>query len=88
MRTVSIYELRKNLASYIEEVSRDSSTLLVNRFGKATVVISPYKNEVEDFKKYFGFLKGRETGTEFENRVRRNKREKTYVENLRRGKKH
>ena len=87
MKKTSIYLLRDNLASYLNEVKKTEVPLVVCKYNKPIVVIMPPKKEAVDdnFDKYFGFLGGGETGDELVKRVRRNKREKKYVENLRKG---
>lgn len=84
MRTVSIFELRENLANYLESVSTSDVSLVVRRFGKPIALISPYKSTaVPLFTDYFGFLPKTEKGSEFVNRVRRSNKEKARVEKLR-----
>jgi len=39
----------------------------------------------KDYKRFFGFLGGGETGEEFVNRIRRNPRERAYIKRLREG---
>ncbi len=88
MKKVSVYLLRDNLASYLDEVKTTEVPLVVCKYNKPIAVIMPPKKEniEDDFDKYFGFLgRGEETGAEFENRVRRNKREREYVKKLRKG---
>lgn len=46
------------------------------------------KQNKKDFVRFFGFLKRKEdneTGVEYEDRIRRNKNERKYMENLRKG---
>lgn len=81
---ISTYDFRNNLASYINEVYKDEITLLIGKFNKPMVKLVPYiKDEADDISKYFGFMKGNETGEEFVNRVRRSTKEKRYIEKLR-----
>lgn len=87
MKKTSVYLLRDNLASYLDEVTKTKVPLVVCKYNKPIVVIMPPKKENidDDFDKYFGFLGSGETGDELVKRVRRNKRERKYVENLRKG---
>ena len=90
MKRVSVYLLRDNLSSYLNEVAKTGETIVVEKYKKPIVMIVPPKKKVikNDFNRFFGFLKGKgdnETGEEFVNRVRRNKREREYMENLRKG---
>ena len=88
MRVVSTNEFRDKLSEFLSSVAKDETSIVVKRFGKPIAVVSPFrKEEVYDFKKYFGFMKGKESGVEYENRIRRNKREREYVKALRRGQK-
>lgn len=76
------------MASYLGEVKKTGDPLVVCRYNKPIAVIMPPKKVSleDDFDRFFGFMgKGGETGVEFVNRVRRNKREREYVKRLRRG---
>ncbi|MFV1917257.1 MAG: type II toxin-antitoxin system Phd/YefM family antitoxin [Patescibacteria group bacterium] len=85
-RTVSSYKFRNNLSSYFEEIVEDETPLVVSKFGKPIVVVSPYKKKkMDNIDKYFGFLPGDEDGVSFENRVRRSRKERKRVEALREG---
>lgn len=87
MKRISVYLLRDNLASYLNEVAKTGETIIVEKYKKPIAMIVPPKKELvkEDYKRFFGFMEGKETGEEFVNRVRRNKRERKYMENLRKG---
>ncbi len=87
MKKISIYLLRDNLASYLNEVAKTEVPLVVCKYKKPIAVIMPPKKELikDDIDEFFGFLGGGETGDELVKRVRRNKRERKYVENLRKG---
>lgn len=88
MKKADVYMFRDNLAAYLNEVVRTDTPLVVCKYKKPIAVIMPPKKELvkDDFDKYFGFLgKSGETGVEFENRVRRNKKEREYVKKLRKG---
>jgi len=88
MKKTSIYMLRDNLAAYLNEVGKTQTPLVVYKFKKPIAVIVPAKKELikEDINDYFGFMDKGETGEEFVNRVRRNKNEKKYMANLKKGK--
>ena len=81
--TVSTNTLRSNLSTIIDKVVKNESPLVVSRFGKPFVVISPYKENPNNYKKFFGFLGNNENGEEFLSRTRRSAREKEYVKKLR-----
>lgn len=83
MRIVSTNEFRDKLAEYINSVSKNETSLVVSRFGKPLVEVKPFKGKALDYKKFYGFMGGDETGEEFVNRIRRNTREKNYVKRLR-----
>lgn len=77
--------LRENLAKYLAEVEKTGDPLLVYKYNKPLVKISlPETRKTKiDFKKFFGFIgSGGETGVEYENRVRRGKKEKEYMKKL------
>lgn len=87
MKKTSIYLLRDNLASYLDEVAKTEVPLVVCKYNKPIAVIMPPKKESmeDDFDKFFGFMGKGETGEEFVNRVRRNKNEREYIKKLRKG---
>jgi antitoxin (DNA-binding transcriptional repressor) of toxin-antitoxin stability system len=87
MKKTSVYLLRDNLASYLDEVVRTDTPLVVCKYKKPIAVIMPPKKELieENFDEFFGFMGHGETGDQFVKRVRRNSRERKYVENLRKG---
>jgi len=83
MHRVSIFEFREDLASYINSVATTENSVVIEKRGKPVAMLVPYKKNANDFERYFGFLGGDETGEEFVNRVRRNKRELEHVRKLR-----
>ena len=83
MITISTNKFRDNLANYLNNILKDETTLVLSRFGKPMWEIRPYTKKSVDYKKFYGFMGGDETGEEFVNRVRRNKRELNYVKKLR-----
>ncbi len=87
MKKTSVYLFRENLASYLDEVTKTEVPLVVCKYNKPIAVIMPPKKELvkDDVDEFFGFLGGGETGVEFENRVRRGKKEKEYMRKLRKG---
>lgn len=86
MNKTTVFLLRDNLSSYLNEVARTKIPLVVCKYKKPIAVIMPPKKDLVrefDFEKFYGFMgKNGETGVEYENRVRRNKREKKYVKKL------
>lgn len=84
MKTVSVFDFRNNLASYMNKVVKDETPLFINKFGTPLAVLVPFKKYEETMNlDYFGFLGGNEKGVVFEDRVRRNKKEKSKVASLR-----
>lgn len=87
MRVISTFEFRNKLAEYLDEIYKNDSSLVVSRFGKPLVKIVPYKKEkIDNFDKFFGFMGNDISGIDFENRVRRNNKEKERTNLLRNGK--
>src|SRR3989338_8999201 len=77
MNTISTNEFRNKLADYLDDVSKNEISLVISRFGKPLAKVIPLAEEDSDIDKYFGFLKDSgESGTAFENRIRRNKKER------------
>lgn len=84
MKTVSIFDLREDLASYITSVREHRTTLVVRRFGKPVAVISPYDaDRVPNYDDYFGFLPKGEKGSVLLARTRRSEKEKNRSRRLR-----
>ena len=83
MHRVSIFEFREDLASFINSVATTENPVVIEKRGKPVAMLVPYKKNTYDFERYFGFLGGDETGEEFVNRVRRNRRELEHVRKLR-----
>jgi len=68
----------------MNRVVKDETPLFINKFGTPLVVLMPFEKYEETMESsYFGFLTGSEAGVAFENRVRRNKKEKAKVVGLR-----
>lgn len=83
MKNVSIYDLRMNLATYLDMVGTGEE-VVVNRFKKPIAMLVPFDKEKVDYKRFFGFMKDRrESGIAFENRIRRSAREKVWVKKAR-----
>lgn len=83
MKTVSVYELRDNLAYYLELVEKNQSPIIVKKYRKPTAILSPYKKEkVRDPLSFEGFLGKGISGVEYVNRLRRSKSERDYVKKL------
>jgi len=84
MKSVSVFDFRNNLASYMDKVTKDETPLYINKFGSPVAVLVPFKKYEEDLKMdFFGFLAGNESGVVVEDRVRRSKKEKAKVASLR-----
>ena len=85
MRKTNVFLLRDNLASYLNEVVESETPLVVCKFNKPLVVIIPAtKNVIEEsYDIFYGFLKKGESGEQLVKRVRRNRREKSLIESLR-----
>jgi prevent-host-death family protein len=82
MKSVSIYDLRDNLASYLTMVDKNDMSIIVNRFSKPIAVLVPYTdNVVPSPDRFFGFLgKKGERGDRAEARIRRNTGERRRTE--------
>lgn len=84
MRAVSTFTLRTNLSRYLEEIVKSDESLVVSRFGKPLVVITPFRSDNKAASSsYFGFLGKGESGETFLRRVRRSRAERKYVAKLR-----
>ena len=83
MKTVSVYELRDNLSYYLDLVSKNQTSLIVEKYNTPTAIIAPYKEEENDPLSYFGFMGKGEDGVTYVNRVRRNRRERERMRRLR-----
>jgi antitoxin (DNA-binding transcriptional repressor) of toxin-antitoxin stability system len=85
MKKAPVYMLRENLAVYLDEIVRDGAAFIVTRYDKPIAKLVPVKSAdaEKSYRDYFGFLSGKESGVDFEDRVRRNKGEKKYVKKLR-----
>ncbi|MBI4990525.1 type II toxin-antitoxin system Phd/YefM family antitoxin [Candidatus Gottesmanbacteria bacterium] len=83
MKTVSVYELRDNLAYFLNLVEKNQSPIIVEKYKKPTAIISPYiKGKIRDPLSFQGFLGKGVSGVEFVNRIRRSKSEREYVKKL------
>jgi len=68
----------------MSRVVKDETPLFINKFGSPLAVLIPFKKYEETVSlDYFGFLSGSEKGMVFEDKIRRNKKEKAKVTNLR-----
>ena len=85
MKRTNIFLLRDNLAKYIAEVNETESPLMVYKFKKPVAIIIPAKESKidSDYKRFYGFLKGKESGEQIVDSVRRNNKERLYVKKLR-----
>lgn len=84
MRIVSTYNLRENLADYLEKVYKADDSFLISRFGKPVAVIAPYKKTVAfATNDFFGFLGKGLKGSALLGKNRRSPKEKALINNLR-----
>lgn len=84
MKTVSIFELRDNLATYLTAVHEANTSLIVRRFGNPIALITPYKaDEALATHEYFGFMPKGERGSKFLSRLRRSAKEKKRTSRFR-----
>ncbi|RLC35517.1 hypothetical protein DRH14_00715 [Candidatus Shapirobacteria bacterium] len=88
MRRVSTYQLRDNLSMYLADIVSAGVPLVVEKYKKPLVVITPYDNSLteDDFDRFFGFMSSDESGKEFVKKSRRSAKERKYVERLRKNK--
>jgi prevent-host-death family protein len=85
MNRASIYIFRDELASYLEQVVKTDTPLVIEKRGKPLVMVTPYKKEKEiDFEKLYGFLGEGEDGETSLKRVRRSKKERDRIKSLQR----
>lgn len=84
MKTVSVYELRDNLSYYLDLVSKNQTSLIVEKYNIPKAIITPFQEGAKtDPLSYFGFLgKGGVDGVIYENRIRRNRRERERMKRL------
>lgn len=83
----SIRETRRQLPKLVELTSLTGKRFVVSKYGKPKVAIVPIPEELlSDSKKitdYFGFMNNKgESGKDLVNRVRRNKKEREYIQEL------
>lgn len=79
MTSVNVFDFRNDLAAYLD-FAQSGSSLILKRFNKPIAMLVPYDEKTVDVRKFYGFLGGiKETGTEYENRVRRSTKEKTWT---------
>ena len=79
MTSVNVFDFRNELAKYLDLVESGKS-IVVKKFNRPVAMLSPYRKEKAGFEKFFGFMdKGLERGVEFEDRVRRNDRERKWT---------
>ncbi|MBU1129755.1 type II toxin-antitoxin system Phd/YefM family antitoxin, partial [Patescibacteria group bacterium] len=58
MRKVSTYQLRDNLSTYLADIVSAGMPLVVEKYKKPLVIITPYDDSLveDDFGRFFGFL--------------------------------
>ncbi len=85
MKNVSVYDLRTNLAEYLDMVS-GGGRVVVRKFKKPIAMLVPYDEDKVDYRKFLGFRgKGGERGASVVRRLRMSKIERDRVVNLRHG---
>ncbi len=89
MKSVSSFELRDNLSSYLDLVVSKNQEIEITKYGKPIAKVVPYNQTVsksELARKYFGFLRTEEnkneSGIQYVERIRRNKLELENVEKM------
>lgn len=89
MYKISTAEFRDNLARYLGAAYFEKKTVSIYKYGKLWAVLTPPKEAEpkKTLKDYFGVFAhlNLPKGTVYENRIRRNKHERTYVKLLRKG---
>lgn len=85
MKTVSVYKLRDNLSYYLDLVSKNQSSLVVEKYKKPTAILSPYKKGIisDDPLSFEGFLGKGINGVKFVHKIRRSKKEKERIKYFR-----
>lgn len=91
VQAYSIRETREQLSRLVELTYLTGSRFLVTKFGKpqAAIVAVPkdWLKKKRSIADYAGFMSAKgESGIELEDRMRRNKKEREYIERLRNGK--
>lgn len=72
MKSVSVYELRDNLANYLTMVSKKDMSIVVSRFRKPIAVLVPVTSDtIPSPDRFFGFLGKGERGDRVLARIRR-----------------
>ncbi len=86
MKTASIYDLRNNLSSYINDVAENKSTIIIYRYNKRVAKLASINASFKPrpTTSFFGFMgKKGVKGSVLEDRIRRNPNEKERVNILR-----
>ena len=89
MKSVSSFELRDNLSSYLDLVVSKNKEIEVTKYGKPIAKVIPYNQKYsksELARKYFGFMRTEEnkneTGLQYVEKIRRNKFELEKIEKM------
>jgi hypothetical protein len=86
MLQANVFDFRKNLAGYLDEVETNKRKVVIKRFGRTVAIVLPYDAKDEaDGNKYFGFMGEGESGEQFLKRVRRSEKALERTKKLRRG---
>ena len=88
MKIANMFDLRDNLAAYVDDVAKNKNTVLVLRYNKPIaklIAVEPNTNIVIP-DSFFGFMgKSGDDGVALENKIRRSLKEKDHIEKLRKG---
>jgi|GEM_PF-4854224 len=82
MKSVSSFELRDNMSSYLDLVATKNQEIEITKYGKPVARVVPYNqkySKMELAKKFYGFMRTEEnkneSGIEYTEKSRRNKLE-------------
>ncbi|MBU1088260.1 type II toxin-antitoxin system Phd/YefM family antitoxin [Patescibacteria group bacterium] len=78
MRRVSTYQLRDNLSTYLTDIVCGGMPLVVEKYKKPLVIITPYDDSLveDDFERFFGFMDNDGSGEKFVEKLRRSVRKR------------
>ncbi|MDA1337949.1 MAG: type II toxin-antitoxin system prevent-host-death family antitoxin [bacterium] len=88
MKSVSSFELRDNLSSYLDLVVSKNKEIEITKYGKPIAKVVPYNQEYSNSqlaRKYFGAFKddfGGLDGLAYTEKIRRNKLEKESLNKI------
>ena len=89
MKSVSSFEFRDNLSSYLDLVEKKGKKYTLTRYNKPIARVMPYvdsKSPLEIADKYFGFFRTEEnkneSGSEFVDKIRRSEEIQENLEEM------